>query len=549
MFEIGSAVAKIKADTSEFEKGIHTVGEKTNGLGSIMSKLGGIIATTFSVYKLIDFGKKASQEAMNLERAMISLEIISEKFGVSATEATKKADELGRSLRIGVSASANSLQNLLKSGLNLDQATELMKRFANEAITGKSANISLAQAVDNLSFAYATGNSALGNMSGISENWIDITDRGREALIKQGIAQKDITDEMAKFKGVMDLTNLTLGSSERFQGTLIDKQAILGQSIIDLKVKVGEQLNPKIAELTDKLNSVVLNIITLVDKIPELGRIYEEHKGIINGVATVLTVFFIPALISIGVQAGISAIGGVASLILGIITMGIEGWKTIAMFIVKIVQLGIATAAMILHTTVTIAQTVATGALTAATWLFNAALAFLTSPIGLVVLAITALIAIGVLLWKNWDTVKQKGSELWKFLTDGFWSFVGALKNIGGKIYDALKEPFENAWNTIKGIMDRIKDALDFTKRHSPSVIDIIDKGVNLANKAFSGLTTTIEPISHGFSPSIAAVGTNGAIINISLEGAFISDEFGARSMAERVGDLIIGKLQSNIKL
>ena len=40
-----------------------------------------------------------------------------------------------------------------------------MRRFTNEAITGKSSNISLgADAVKNLSFAYATGNSALGNM-------------------------------------------------------------------------------------------------------------------------------------------------------------------------------------------------------------------------------------------------------------------------------------------------------------------------------------------------------------------------------------------------
>lgn len=282
MFEIGSAVAKIKADTSEFTNGINDIGGKTNILSGMMGKLGLAIAGAFSVAKLVDFGKQASQEAMNLEKAMISLEIISGKFGVSAEQAKKRADELGRSLRIGVGASSESLQNLLKSGLNLDQATELMKRFTNEAITGKSANISLAQAVQNLSFAYATGNSALGNMSGISENWVDITERGRLALEKEGKATKDITDDMAKFRGIMDLTNLTLGSSEKFVGTLTDKQAILGQNMIDLKVTVGNILNPVIAIFVDKIASGVLYVTNFIKAIQGVNLEGSNLKNILN---------------------------------------------------------------------------------------------------------------------------------------------------------------------------------------------------------------------------------------------------------------------------
>lgn len=47
-----------------------------------------------------------------------------------------------------------------------------------------------------------------------------------------------------------------------------------------------------------------------------------------------------------------------------------------------------------------------------ATMMLGAAFAFLTSPIGLVVLAIGAAIAAGVWLYKNWDTVKAKAAEL-----------------------------------------------------------------------------------------------------------------------------------------
>lgn len=40
-------------------------------------------------------------------------------------------------------------------------------------------------------------------------------------------------------------------------------------------------------------------------------------------------------------------------------------------------------------------------------------IAFLTSPIGLAIAAITALIAAGVLLYQNWDTVKAKLADIW----------------------------------------------------------------------------------------------------------------------------------------
>lgn len=69
----------------------------------------------------------------------------------------------------------------------------------------------------------------------------------------------------------------------------------------------------------------------------------------------------------------------------------------------------------------------------------------LLGPIGLVVAGIGAAIAIGVLLYKNWDTIKQKASEIWE-----------AIKNILITAWNGIVEFFTGA---VKGWADMIKRA------------------------------------------------------------------------------------------
>ncbi len=84
-----------------------------------------------------------------------------------------------------------------------------------------------------------------------------------------------------------------------------------------------------------------------------------------------------------------------------------------------------------------------------ATWAttkLGAAVGFLTSPIGLAVVAIGALIAIGVALYKNWDVVKEKALELWAKVTETFEN----IKTAVGIIVDAMGIAFENAVDRMR---------------------------------------------------------------------------------------------------
>ncbi|MBU1110779.1 hypothetical protein KKB83_04125 [Patescibacteria group bacterium] len=543
MFEIGSAVAKIKADTSDFQKGIGEISGSTSKLGSLMTKLGGVIAGAFAISKIVDFGKQASLEASNFERAMISLDIIAGKFGVSADVAKEKATELGKSLRIGVGASAESLQNLLKSGLNLDQSVELMKRFTNEAITGKSANISLAQAVQNLSFAYATGNSALGNMSGMSENWSDIIDKGRIALEKEGVATKDITDDMAKLRGTMDLTNLTLGSSERFTGTLIDKQAELGIKILDLKVKIGDILNPVLAFFVGLMATVVDGVSNFVSVLTQSSKEGGALSNVLSEMGIVWNnlIVFLEPLISLFVANVVPLLQSL--------------WSEFMYFVNAVVPPVVSIAGFLYRSLVEIFTNLYNfwvqnweniSKILKGAWEFI--VGFLQWNFGVIVGIFVVFLNLLTGNWQGaWDAIKHYSQVAWDGLKNMFNGIISFLSGWGGWLLDVLTEPFRKAWETIKGIVENIKNALDFTKRHSPSVVDIVHKGVGLVNRAFDDLKVGVEPIDTQHL-SLAGAGTSNLALNISLDGAMITDEYGARSMAEKVGDLIITQLKGNVR-
>ena len=291
-FDLGAVIAHIKADVSGFQDGIKKVKQGTEDLekttNSTTDKLVGLAKKAAAAFVAFQVGSKiasflgeASEAASELEKAMITLDIIAGRFGESGQKAQESAKNLGRELLIGVGPAANGLQNLLKSGLNLDQANDLLKRFTNEALTGKSSSIGLGQAVENLSFAYATNNSAIGNLSGINENFQDIIEKGRESLIKKGVAVNTITDDMAKYEGIINLTNLTEGSAERLSDSLATKQAVLGQKFQDLKVAVGDLVNPAIGGFIDLiLNSGLIEGLTAFTQGLSSGGEFLKSVGI-----------------------------------------------------------------------------------------------------------------------------------------------------------------------------------------------------------------------------------------------------------------------------
>lgn len=108
-------------------------------------------------------------------------------------------------------------------------------------------------------------------------------------------------------------------------------------------------------------------------------------------------------------------------------------------------------------TTATTAQTAATGSATIAQTGLNAALA--ANPIGVVVLAITALVTAGVALYKNWDQIKAAASSLWQ-----------NIKTTFGGIKDSIVGAFNSAKDAVGSFFSWIGDKLSWLDNKIESI-------------------------------------------------------------------------------
>lgn len=169
------------------------------------------------------------------------------------------------------------------------------------------------------------------------------------------------------------------------------------------------------------------------------------------------------------------------------------------------------TAKMGLATAAEFAHSVAAGVATAATGAFNAALAVLTSPITLVIAAIAALIAIGVLLYQNWDTVVEFAKTAWQGLCDfisgicraigeffsGLWT---KLQEIFEPIGQWFGEKFQQAWDAIVNIFTPIGSW--FGQRWADVTSALANIGAwftDMFQKAWTGLTNIFSKLGSWF--------------------------------------------------
>lgn len=144
-----------------------------------------------------------------------------------------------------------------------------------------------------------------------------------------------------------------------------------------------------------------------------------------------------------------------------------------------------------------------------------------------IVAAIAAVIAIGVLLYKNWDKIKETAQIVGEKIKAVWESLKNTISNAASRIYESMTAPFRKAWEVIKGLVDKIKSFFPINIKNLFSKIKLPHLSVEWSDITAFGKTISfpsgfdIEWYKKGgifSSPSIIGVGEAGSEAVVPLD-------------------------------
>lgn len=289
----------------------------------------------------------------------------------------------------------------------------------------------------------------------------------KTAYAKMGQADQTIL----RYNYLLEKSADAQGDFARTQDSYANQQRLFGESFKQLSANVmkaaipaftklyekGNQLIDKFASSPEKMQKLQDFIGKMADKIVEfipkavefgekfggaLMKVYNGAKDVYNFIhdnwKTIEPLLWgiVGAMVAWKAVTVLMAVYNQIMAAVKLYTLGaaaahnvlsIAKWKDVAattylmaLYAKDAIVKGVSVAATWAMTAATTAWTVATTIATAVGTAFAAVIAFITSPIGIVILAIAGLIAIGVLLYKNWDKVSAFLADSWTMVKRGF---------------------------------------------------------------------------------------------------------------------------------
>lgn len=151
------------------------------------------------------------------------------------------------------------------------------------------------------------------------------------------------------------------------------------------------------------------------------------------------------------------------------------------------------------------------------------AIATAIGPAGIFVIAVSAAIAIGVLLYKNWDKIKEMAGKVWDWISNKTRRFVEDIGNklrglatkmttIWGNIKASARQKWSAIWSTVSGFVERIKNAIvdkfTFAKSTVVNVFNgmrdairsVLNNIISVVNGAISKVNGVVSAVESAFS-------------------------------------------------
>lgn len=464
MAQLQDLKVKISLDTSQFQKQINRVETQTSDLSSTIKKVGKVVAGAFATKAVIGFGKKVAGVGIEYNalketsKATWTTLLGSQEEAIEQLERIEDFAAKTPFSKMGVDTMAKYLHN---AGYEGDEVFNTLTKIGNMGSAFGVQEESLVEMTRQFSQVQQAGYAYTEDLNILADRGIPIYKALADATgttveeVKRMASEGKITaeiynsaiDSMAQTTdGAMKTqSETTSGMISTLQDNLTTLTGLLTEKVFGALQSLVEWLNPAVEKFNEIYKETGSFTEALKGALEQLGLgewvdFAEKVKGIYDRVKELTEAFFenkeLLTLVAIGV---------------GTLTAAIVAFNAATI----ISNVSLAAQEVILNAMI-VAETIATTTTTA----LATAMAFLTSPITLVILAIGALIAIIYLLITNWDEVKAAAGKCWDWIVQKWngacdWfknTVIEPLKNWWNGFWEGIKTGASQAWEGVKGL-------------------------------------------------------------------------------------------------
>lgn len=486
--------------------------------------IGFAVGAGFAIKKYLGESLQAYQEQ---NRAEVMLINTMKRRGITNQKTIKSLLDYGGEMQkvgvVGDEVVQMGMNELAMYGLKADQIKKLTPKMLDMLVKEKGLNATME---DSAAVGKTIAKALAGKTKGLQAYGVYLTDAENKMVKTMNTEQKVafFSKKIEKSVGGMNkqLLNTPEGALKSLKNTYGDIQEEVGKrlqptltTVFGAMAQAFVDIQPRILHVLDQLEQfrpslekgLKVGVELVVKSVESLFHALEWVKNNWNWILP--TAKALARLVV--VMYTLEKILALVTFMQDLNTVASEIWSSAKLY--ELSLWGYVIAKQRLSNVVTGLSTVATWAQVAATWALNGAIAVLTSPITWVIAAFAALVAIGVVVYKNWDKIKQMAI----FLKD---KFVELIKKIG-------------EFNIVKVYIAALKWEFNFLKKMVLAVFNAIGNLWTIFTN--SSAVRTVISLFEGFKNSLQSVWS--WLKNI---GTMLSDNFitkGISSVVNWVGD------------
>ena len=457
------AVQRVLIQTQN--KGITTVGELGASLAQV-TPAAAAAGVNFeqvgaSLAVMTAQGTPTAQATTQLRSAIAELS----KSGTKASTALSEAAQ-------GTKYAGMSFTEMMASGADLSDVMGMLQKHADDS------GVSMLD----LWSSIEGGNAAMtiaANADTFSE---DLKAMGTSADVVGDAYSK--MSETASFKLQKLKNTLTnMGISAFSASADVFAKALEGiQKVIDAISPGLSKLGTSFSKLFSKIGGYIADLLGLENGMSAVDTAIAVLEPVINGLATVFNFLADHIDIIIPVLAGLTA--------------GFVAFKTIS-------------GVMTLATTISGIITTVSGLAAAAGGLIPL-ITGLISPMGIAVVVIGVLVAAGIALYKNWDTVKAFAAKTWNAIKTNISNVVNGIKSTVTSVWNAIKTTISNVLNGIKttvtNVWNSIKTAVSNAVNKIKSTVTIVWNAIKSAvTSVVNGIRSTVVSVWNAIKSAVSS--------------------------------------------